>query len=109
MSPDPEGMRDVSPYPEGTGSISSDPSSTGLVSPDPEGTGSVSPEPSGTSPVSPDPEGTGADEDMTPMYMTMFGTWNGGVGGQQGCPSQEGGLRLIRFESLRWRPKVMIV
>ena len=45
------------------------------------------------------------DEDMTPMYMTMFGAWYGGVGGQQGCPSQEGGPRLIRFESPRWRPK----
>ena len=45
------------------------------------------------------------DEDMTPMHMTMFGTWYGGVGGQQGCPSQEGGPRLIRFESPRWRPK----
>ena len=47
----------------------------------------------------------GSDEDMTPMHMTMFGTWYGGVGGQQGCPSQEGGPRLIRFESPRWRPK----
>ena len=45
------------------------------------------------------------DEDMTPMHMTMFGAWDGGEGGQQGCPSQEGGPRLIRFESLRWRPK----
>jgi len=45
------------------------------------------------------------DEDMTPMQMTMFGTWYGGVEGQQGCPSQEGGPRLIRFESPRWRPK----
>ena len=46
------------------------------------------------------------DEDMTPTHMTMFGTWYGGVGGQQGCPSQEGGgPRLIRFESPRWRPK----
>ena len=45
------------------------------------------------------------DEDMTPMHMTMFGTWYGGLGGQQGCPSQEGGPRLIRFESPRWRPK----
>ena len=42
---------------------------------------------------------------MTPMHMTMFGAWYGGVGGQQGCPSQEGGPRLIRFESPRWRPK----
>ena len=38
------------------------------------------------------------DEDM-PMHMTMFGTSYGGVGGQQGCPSQEGGSRLIQFES----------
>jgi hypothetical protein len=45
------------------------------------------------------------DEDMTPMHMTMFGAWDGGEGGQQGCPSQEGGLRLIWFESPRWRPK----
>ena len=39
------------------------------------------------------------------MHMTMFGAWYGGEGDQQGCPSQEGGLRLIRFESPRWRPK----
>ena len=45
------------------------------------------------------------DEDMTPMHMTMFGAWYGGLGGQQGCTSQEGGPRLIRFESPRWRPK----
>ena len=45
------------------------------------------------------------DEDMTPMLTTMFGAWVGGVVGQQGFPSQEGGLRLIRFESPRWRPK----
>ena len=45
------------------------------------------------------------DEDMTPMHMTMFGAWYGGVGGQQGCPSQDRGPRLIRFESPRWRPK----
>ena len=46
------------------------------------------------------------DEDMTPMHMTMFGAWyGGGLGGQQGCPSQEGGPRLIRFESPRLRPK----
>ena len=45
------------------------------------------------------------DEDMTPMHMTMFGAWDGGEGGQQGFPSQEGGPRLIRFESPRLRPK----
>ena len=42
---------------------------------------------------------------MTPMDTTMFGAWYGGVGDQQGCPSQEGGSRLIWFESPRWRPK----
>ena len=48
--------------------------------------------------------GTG-DEDMTPMHITMFGTWYGGVGGQQGCLSQEGGPRLIRFEPRGGGPK----
>ena len=42
---------------------------------------------------------------MTPMHTTMFAAWYGGVRGQQGCPSQEGGPRLIWFESLTWRPK----
>ena len=45
------------------------------------------------------------DADMTPMHMTIFGAWYGGIGGKQGCPSQEGGPRLIRFETPRWRPK----
>ena len=45
------------------------------------------------------------DEDMTPIHMTMFGAWYGGVGGQQGCPSQEGGPRLIQFESRGAGPK----
>ena len=49
-------------------------------------------------------KGTIVDEVMTPMHMTMFGAWDG-EGSQQGCPSQEGGPRLIRFESPRWRPK----
>ena len=44
---------------------------------------------------------TFVDEDMTPMHMTMFGAWYGGLGGRQGCPSQEGGPWLIRFESPR--------
>ena len=39
------------------------------------------------------------------MHTTMFGTWYEGVGGQQGCPSQEVGPTLIRFESPRWWPK----
>ena len=45
------------------------------------------------------------DEDMTPMLMSMRGARNGEEGVQQGFPSQEGGPRLIRFESPRWRPK----
>ena len=51
------------------------------------------------------PASSSSDEDMTPMHMTMFGAWYGGLGGQQGCPSQERGPRLIQFESPRWRPK----
>jgi hypothetical protein len=48
------------------------------------------------------------DEDMTPMHATMVGVWNG-VEVQQGCPSRRGGTWLIRFESLRWRPKAIQV
>jgi hypothetical protein len=49
------------------------------------------------------------DEYMTPMHMTMIGAWNGVEEVQQGFPSQEGGPRLIRFESPRWRPKAIQV
>jgi hypothetical protein len=49
------------------------------------------------------------DEDMTPMHTTMIGAWNGVEEVQQGFPSQQGGLRLIRFESPRWRPKAIQV
>jgi hypothetical protein len=49
---------------------------------------------------------SGSDEDMTPMHTTMIGAWNG-VEVQQGFPSQQGGPRLIRFESPRWRPKAI--
>ena len=49
------------------------------------------------------------DEDMTPMLMSMCGAWIGEEGVQQGFPSQEGGPRLIRFESPRWRPKAIRV
>ena len=42
---------------------------------------------------------------MTSIHMTMLGEPYGDQGDQRGCPSQEGGLRLIRFESPRWRPK----
>ena len=45
------------------------------------------------------------DEDMIPMHTTMIGAWHQERGVQQGCPSHEGGPRLIRFESPRWRPK----
>jgi hypothetical protein len=38
------------------------------------------------------------------MHMSMSCVWSE-EGVQQGFPSQEGGLRLIRFESPRWRPK----
>ena len=48
---------------------------------------------------------TKGTEIIVRMNVTMFGTWYGGVGGQQGCLSQEGGPRLIRFESPRWRLK----
>jgi hypothetical protein len=47
------------------------------------------------------------DEEMTPMHMTMIGAWNGVEEVQKGFPSQEGGPRLIRFESPRWRPKAI--
>jgi hypothetical protein len=48
-------------------------------------------------------------EDMRPMHMTMIGAWNGVEEVQQGFPSQQGGPRLIRFESLRWRTKAIQV
>jgi hypothetical protein len=41
------------------------------------------------------------------MLMSMRGAWIGEDGVQQGFPSQEGGPRLIRFESPRWRPKAI--
>jgi hypothetical protein len=50
-----------------------------------------------------------ADGDMTTMLMSMRGAWIGEDGVQQGFPSQEGGPRLIRFESPRWRPKAIQV
>ena len=42
---------------------------------------------------------------MTSMHMTMLGEPYGDQGDQHGCPNQEGGPKLIRFESPRWRPK----
>jgi hypothetical protein len=47
------------------------------------------------------------DEDMATMLMSMRGAWIGEDGVHQGFPSQEGGPRLIRFESPRWRPKAI--
>jgi hypothetical protein len=49
------------------------------------------------------------DEDMTLMHTPKIGAWNGVEEVQQGFPSQEGGPRLIRFESPRWRPKAIQV
>jgi hypothetical protein len=49
------------------------------------------------------------DEYMTPMHTTIIGAWNGVGKVQQRFPSQEGGPRLIRFESPRWRPKAIQV
>ena len=39
------------------------------------------------------------------MHTTMIGAWHQERGVQQGCPRHEGGPRLIRFESPRWRSK----
>jgi hypothetical protein len=50
-----------------------------------------------------------SDEDMTPMHTTMIGAWNGVEEVQQRFPSQQGGPRLIWFESPRWRPKAIQV
>jgi hypothetical protein len=43
------------------------------------------------------------------MHTTMIGAWNGVEEVQQRFPSQEGGPRLIRFESPRSRPKAIQV
>ena len=39
------------------------------------------------------------------MDMVMVGEWHRVLQGHLGCPNQEGGTRLIRFESPKWRPK----
>jgi hypothetical protein len=49
------------------------------------------------------------DEDMTPVHTAMIGACNGVEEVQQGCSSRGGGTKLIRFESLRWRPKAIQV
>jgi hypothetical protein len=43
--------------------------------------------------------------DMKTMLTSMCGAWIGEDRVQQGFISQEGGPRLIQFESPRWRPK----
>jgi diadenosine tetraphosphatase ApaH/serine/threonine PP2A family protein phosphatase len=50
-----------------------------------------------------------SDADMATILMSMCGAWIGEDGVQQGYPSQEGGPRLIWFESPRWRPKAIQV
>ena len=42
---------------------------------------------------------------MTYIHMTMLEEPYGDQGDQRGCPKHEGGSKLIRFESPRWRPK----
>jgi hypothetical protein len=39
------------------------------------------------------------------MHMTMLGESHEGQRDQQGHPNREGGPKLIRFESPRWRTK----
>ena len=48
------------------------------------------------------------DDKMTLMHTTIIGAWHEG-GVQQGCPSQEGGSRLMHFELPRRRPKAIQV
>jgi hypothetical protein len=50
-----------------------------------------------------------SDADKATMLMSMRGAWIGEDGVQRGFPSQEGGPRLIRFESPRWRRKAIQV
>ena len=42
---------------------------------------------------------------MTSIHMTMLGEPYGDQGDQRGCPKHEGGPKLIRLESPRWRHK----
>ena len=43
------------------------------------------------------------DKDMSTMHTTMLR--ERGRGDQRGCPNRDRGPKLIRFESIRWRPK----
>jgi hypothetical protein len=54
-------------------------------------------------------KGCVCDADMATMLMSICGALIGEDGVQQGFPSQEGGPRLIRLESPRWRPKAIQV
>jgi hypothetical protein len=49
------------------------------------------------------------DKDMILVHTTIIGVWHEEGGVQKGYPSQEGGLRLIQFESPRWSPKAIQV
>jgi hypothetical protein len=60
-------------------------------------------------PQQPINQGVVGDADMATMLMSIRGALIGEDGVQQGFPSQEGGPRLIRFESPRWRPKAIQV
>ena len=45
------------------------------------------------------------DEDMSSMGTTTIGEWHRDQRDQHGYPNRDGGQKLIRFESPRWRPK----
>ena len=47
----------------------------------------------------------GDDEDMSSMGTTTLGEWHRDPRDQHGFPNRDGGPKLIRFESPRWRPK----
>ena len=46
-----------------------------------------------------------ACEDMTSVHTTMLGEWHRDQRDQYGFSNRDGGPKLIRFESPRWRPK----
>ena len=45
------------------------------------------------------------DEDMSSVGTTTIGEWHRDPRDQHGYPNRDGGPKLIRFESPRWRPK----
>ena len=46
-----------------------------------------------------------SDEDMSSMGTTTIGEWHRDPRDQHGYLNRDGGPKLIRFESPRWRPK----